>query len=220
MLRTRIKICGFTQEKDIYEAVQLGIDAIGLVFYQKSKRYVNIKRALELKKEIPAFVDLVALFVNPDEKIVKEIQDRLRPEILQFHGDDETSDFCKSFNQRYIRAFRIGANNMNTSKKIITECKKYIDAAGWLFDSYSPNYGGSGNTFSHDLIKDLNQETKGNIILSGGINIDNIQHSIEFLQPWAIDVSSGVEDSPGIKSKEKMKALIFKIMDIDRHNNL
>ncbi|AWD32339.1 N-(5'-phosphoribosyl)anthranilate isomerase [Candidatus Kinetoplastibacterium sorsogonicusi] len=219
MKRTRVKICGFTEENDIYEAVKIGIDAIGIVFYEKSKRFVDINKAIKLRKEIPIFVNCVALFVNATKDFIMKVQDKVCPDILQFHGDIESQQFCESFHQKFIRAIRIGSDHLNSTEQIYLECKKYNNASGILFDSYTNNYGGSGKIFQHDLIKNLDKKINCPIILSGGINHDNLETAIKNIQPWAIDVSSGVESSCGIKSKNKMKDLISKLYHIDINNS-
>ncbi|AFZ83539.1 N-(5'-phosphoribosyl)anthranilate isomerase [Candidatus Kinetoplastibacterium blastocrithidii (ex Strigomonas culicis)] len=205
----RIKICGFTKEDDIISAVNSGVDAVGMVFYEKSKRFISIDRAVALKKEIPAFVNLVALFVNASKDKVKEVQDAIYPDYLQFHGD-ESPEVCASFKQKYIKAFRVGSPTLNSGDSLLNECLNYINADGWLFDSYSCGYGGSGKTFNHDLLKHICTKSinKRPIILSGGLSIDNIIDSINYLHPWAIDISSGVELEPGIKSIVKIRELI------------
>ncbi|AGF48932.1 phosphoribosylanthranilate isomerase [Candidatus Kinetoplastidibacterium galati] len=207
--RVRIKVCGFTREEDIISAVNLGIDAIGMVFYEKSKRFISIDRAIKLKKEIPPFVDLVALFVNASKDMINEIQDAVCPDYLQFHGD-ETPEFCDSFNQKYLKAFRVGSPKLDSSNLLLEECLKYNSACGWLFDSYSYGYGGSGKTFDHSILKTVCAQSvcKRPVILSGGLSINNIVDSINYLHPWAIDISSGVEIEPGIKSSAKIQEII------------
>lgn len=207
--RVRIKICGFTRENDIISAVNSGIDAVGMVFYEKSKRFISLDRAIALKKEIPPFVDLVALFVDASKDRVKEVQDTICPDYLQFHGD-ESPEICDSFKQKYLKAFRVGSPNLDSSNILLDECLKYINADGWLFDSYSHGYGGSGKTFNHDLLKPIctQSENKRPIVLSGGLNINNIIDSINYLHPWAVDISSGVEIEPGIKSHTKIQEII------------
>ncbi|AGF48230.1 phosphoribosylanthranilate isomerase [Candidatus Kinetoplastibacterium oncopeltii TCC290E] len=207
--RVRIKICGFTREEDIISAVNSGIDALGMVFYEKSKRFISLDRAIALKKEIPPFVDLVALFVDASTDRVKEIQDAIYPDYLQFHGD-ESPELCDSFKQKYLKTFRVGSPKLHSSNILLDECLKYINADGWLFDSYSCSYGGSGKTFNHDILKPICSKLmhKRPIILSGGLTINNIVDSINYLHPWAVDISSGVEIEPGVKSSTKIQEII------------
>ncbi|AGF46779.1 phosphoribosylanthranilate isomerase [Candidatus Kinetoplastibacterium desouzaii TCC079E] len=205
---TRIKVCGFTKEEDVISAIDCGVNAIGIVFYKNSKRSISINQAISIKKEIPPFVDLVALFVNPSRLEVNKVQDAISPDLIQFHGD-ESPDFCSSFNQKFLKAFRVGAPDLKNSDNLKNACLNYYNAHGWLFDSYSSGYGGSGISFDHKLLKPLFESTqKKRIILSGGINEDNIISILSKIQPYSIDVSSGVEISPGVKSSEKIFRLI------------
>jgi phosphoribosylanthranilate isomerase len=202
--RTRIKICGITREEDLLCAVAAGADALGFVFHLSSKRYVSPSRASELCAALPPFVTSVALFVNPDRSFVDEVIHEMSPATLQFHGD-ETPEFCSSFGRPYLKAFRVGAPGLDTSAGLAAQCVGYISACGWLFDSYSPLFGGSGHGFDHGLLGGVKQLRQAqSIILSGGLNALNVQAAIEAIHPWAVDVSSGVESSPGIKSADKM----------------
>lgn len=214
-LRTRIKICGFTRAEDIGVALQLGVDALGFIFYPASKRYVTAVQAGALCTKIPAFVSTVALFVNaPRADIVKVIQ-AMRPTILQFHGD-ETPEECASYGLPYLRAFRVGAPGQDTAENLAAYCAQFDQAAGWIFDSYTPAYGGSGLTFEYGLLDGivaLGSRARP-IILSGGLNQDNVVQSIQTLKPWAVDVSSGVEDAPGIKSSTKMRTFVQAVNSI------
>lgn len=208
--RTRVKMCGFTRTQDIYHAVASGADALGLVFYPKSKRYLSIAQAVQLRSHIPAFVQTVALFVNANPAFVNQIINKVKPDILQFHGE-ESINYCESFNHPYIRSFRVGAPGMDTAEALLKVCRYYQSARGWLFDSYSPAYGGSGLSFDDDLLEAVHQHrrhTEPPIILAGGINTDNVQEQIALHHPFAIDISSAIEDAPGIKNKQKMQAFM------------
>ncbi|CAM4061234.1 phosphoribosylanthranilate isomerase [Bordetella tumulicola] len=212
-MRTRVKICGLTREADIASAVQAGADAIGFVFYPGSKRYVAPAQAAALRRAVPAFVDTVALFVNPDPSEVQVVLDHVGPDLLQFHGDESVQD-CTRYGVRFLRAFRAGAPGLDTPDDLATVCRAYEAAAGWLFDSYSAGYGGSGQAFDHRLLAAVRADVSARpIILSGGLNADNIGPLIQALRPWAVDVSSGVETAPGLKSADKIRAL----MDAVRH---
>ncbi|MBZ1349148.1 phosphoribosylanthranilate isomerase [Alcaligenaceae bacterium LF4-65] len=202
--RTRIKICGITREEDLLCAVAAGADALGFVFHPSSKRCVSPSRASELCAALPPFVTSVALFVNPERSFVNEVINKMSPSTLQFHGD-EAPDFCSSFGRPYLKAFRVGAPGLDTSAGLALRCADYGSACGWLFDSYSPLFGGSGHGFDHGLLGGVKQLREAQpIILSGGLSALNVQAAIEATHPWAVDVSSGVESSPGIKSAEKM----------------
>ena len=207
--RTRIKICGLTRLEDIDAATKFGADAIGFVFYPPSKRYVSPTQARTLTQNMPAFVSTVALFVNPSETEVRDVIETMRPSLLQFHGE-ESREYCSSFGIPYLKAFRIGAPELDSPLKITHFCSQYFDAAGWLFDSYTPAYGGSGLGFDYSLLSELNASNRvaRPIVLSGGLNQSNVVQAIRQLSPWAVDVSSGVEDAPGIKSSQKMNEFV------------
>lgn len=214
-MRTRVKICGLTREADIASAVQAGADAIGFVFYPGSKRYLSPAQAATLRRTVPAFVDVVALFVNPTPSDVQAVLEQVGPDLLQFHGDESVQD-CTRYGVRYLRAFRAGAPGLDTPQGLAEHCRAYGDAAGWLFDSYSAGYGGSGLTFDHTLLANVHTDPAARpVILSGGLNVDNIAAAIRTTRPWAVDVSSGVEDAPGIKSAVKIQALMRAIHTAD-----
>ncbi len=207
--RTRIKICGFTRAKDINVALSLGVDALGFVFYPPSKRYVSPTQAGELCENIPAFVSTVALFVNASREEVQSVIHAMRPTILQFHGD-ESPEECASYGLPYLRAFRVGAPGQETAENLAKYCSRFHSAAGWIFDSYTAAYGGSGQTFDHALlagIAALGARARP-IVVSGGLKQETVVESIQLLKPWAVDVSSGVEDAPGVKSATKMRDFI------------
>ena len=214
-LRTRIKICGFTRAEDIELALQLGVDALGFVFYPSSKRYVSPVQAGALCAKIPAFVNTVALFVNAPRADILSVIQAMRPTILQFHGD-ETPEECGAYGLPYLRAFRVGAPGQDTAENLAAYCAQFEQAAGWVFDSYTPAYGGSGLTFDYALldgIAALGARARP-IIISGGLKHDNVAQSIQTLKPWAVDVSSGVEDAPGVKSSTKMRSFVQTVNSI------
>ena len=203
--RTRIKICGFTRAEDIAVALHLGVDALGFVFYPPSKRYVSPSQAGTLCANIPAFVSTVALFVNAARDDIARVIQTMRPTMLQFHGDEPPEE-CGSYGLPYLRAFRAGAPGQDTAEKLAAYCAQFDSAAGWLFDSYTPVYGGSGQTFDYALLEGIAAlgSRARPIVVSGGLKQDTVVACIETLKPWAIDVSSGVEDAPGLKSASKM----------------
>lgn len=207
-MRTRIKICGLTREQDIDAAVLAGADAIGLVFYPKSRRCLTPTRAAQLRRMVPAFVDVVALFVNAPQADVQTVLDEVRPDLLQFHGD-ETPLECARYGHRYLRAFRAGAPGLDTAENLASSCRAYGEAAGWLFDSYSPGYGGSGHGFDYALLEEVNADPMSRpVILSGGLNAENVGQAIQSVRPWAVDVSSGVEVEQGIKSSDRISFFV------------
>lgn len=199
--RTRIKICGLTRPQDIACAVGLGVDALGFVFYPKSKRYLDPVDAGQLVADVPVFVSTVALFVEPDEKLVHQVIAAVRPTYLQFHGAESLKD-CERYGLPYIKAFRVGAPGLDTPESLAHACAQYDNAKAWLFDSYTPSYGGSGHGFDRSLLAKVPKSVP--MILSGGLNTENVATLLNQVQPWAIDVSSGVEIEPGVKSADRM----------------
>jgi len=206
--RTRVKICGLTRQQDVETAVRAGVDAIGLVFYGPSKRAVSLEQAVALRRSVPAFVDVVALFVNAAQDQVQAVIDQVQPDVLQFHGD-ESPAYCESFNRRYLRAFRLGGAGLDAADKVLKNCQDYASACGWLFDSYSAGYGGSGLSFEPGLLDGVRQAPDSRpVVLAGGLKAETVAQSIQALRPYAVDVSSGVEESPGIKSAQKIAAFM------------
>lgn len=207
-MRTRIKICGLTREADLDAAVQAGADAIGLVLYPGSKRHVSPARAAELRRRVPAFVDVVALTVNASPDQMRAILDEVGPDLLQFHGD-ESPEECRRHGRRYLRAFRVGAPGLDSADALAAHCAHYDDAAGWLFDSYSAGYGGSGLGFDRTLLSSVQASPDSRaLVLAGGLTPDNVADAVRAVRPWAVDVSSGVEEGPGLKSIERVKRFI------------
>jgi len=211
MSRTRIKICGLTREEDVAAAVAAGADAIGLVFYPPSRRALAPARAAELRRLVPPFVDVTALFVNATDAQIREVLDRVQPDLLQFHGD-ETPEQCERYGRRYLRAFRVGAPGMENSQALLKSCELYGSAAGWLFDSHSEGYGGSGRVFDWSLVS---SESARPVVLSGGLHAGNVAAAIESVRPFAVDVSSGVEQSPGIKCADKIAQFVAQVKRAD-----
>ncbi len=208
VMRTRIKICGLTREQDIDAAVAAGVDAIGFVFYAKSKRCLTPMRAAQLRRMVPAFVDVVALFVNPEEAEVRAVLDQVKPELLQFHGDETPQD-CARYGHRFLRAFRAGAPGLETAEALASTCRAYGEAAGWLFDSYSAGYGGSGHSFNYSLLDEVRADPVSRpLILSGGLTAENVGQAVQSVRPWAVDVSSGVELEQGIKSSDRISFFV------------
>jgi phosphoribosylanthranilate isomerase len=194
----RVKICGMTRQEDITHAIMLGVDAIGLVFYEKSKRYVSCETAKKLLPGPFLFVDVVAVLVNPTLSFVSHIIDNLPIRLLQFHGD-ETPEFCRQFPLPYIKA--IPATDPSTLTKAMSD---YHDAVGILLDSPFER-GGSGKVFDWHRIP--GERTKP-LLLAGGLTVDNVGSAIRICSPSAVDVCSGVESEPGIKDHQKMTAFV------------
>lgn len=214
-MRTRIKICGLTREQDIEAAVSAGVDAIGFVFYAKSKRCLTPTRAAQLRRTVPAFVDVVALFVNADPTDVQAVLDQVGPELLQFHGDETPQD-CARYGHRFLRAFRAGAPGLATAEDLAASCRAYGEAAGWLFDSYSAGYGGSGHGFDYALLDDVRADPVSRpLILSGGLTPESVGQAVQSVRPWGVDVSSGVEVQQGIKSSDRISFFVEATQEAD-----
>ncbi len=207
-MRTRVKICGFTQVEDAVAAAKLGVDAIGLVFYPPSPRNVSIEQAISIVNALPAFVTVVALFVDEQEAKIREVLGKVSVDCLQFHGD-ETADACRLYNKPYMKAIR-----MKPELDVMVIAEEYKDASALLLDAYHPGIkGGSGSQFDWDLIpKDCTLP----VILAGGLQVDNATQAVQSVKPYALDVSSGVESSKGIKDVAKMAAFIQAINEGDR----
>lgn len=214
-MRTRIKLCGFTREEDVRDAVAAGTDAIGMIFFSKSRRAVSIEQAKVVRAQVPAFVSVVALFVNPEPDYVHEVIHEVSPDILQFHGT-ESPVTCASFGKPYLKAFHIGAPGLETRQEVLEQCLRYRTASAWLFDSFSPGFGGSGEGFDLSLLGGvINSAEARPIILAGGLDASNVGAAIRRVRPYAVDVATGIEESAGIKSAEKMTAFVQAVQAID-----
>jgi phosphoribosylanthranilate isomerase len=205
-LRTRIKICGITRPGDAVSAAQAGADAIGLVFYPPSPRFLNVERAREIRDALPPFVQAVALFVNPDAAQVAQAIGRVHPALLQFHGE-ETPEFCAQFGLPYIKACRV-AQGVDLLKYL----RPFSAASGWLLDAQVEEYGGVGASFDWSLVPATLQRP---LVLSGGLTRENVGEAVRRVRPWAVDVSSGVELSKGIKDAAKIAAFIAEVRNAD-----
>jgi phosphoribosylanthranilate isomerase len=205
-MRTRIKICGITRTQDALAAATAGADAIGLVFYPRSPRYLSGERAVEIRDALPPFVQTVALFVNPDAAQVAQVIGRVRPAMLQFHGD-ETPEFCAQFGMPFVKACRV-----KPGVDALEYLRPFSRAAAWLFDSYVPEYGGVGERFDWSLLPASRAKP---FILSGGLERGNVGEAVRGVRPWGVDVSSGVESAKGIKDAAKIAAFIAEVRNAD-----
>jgi len=198
----KVKICGITHTDVAIAAASAGADAIGLVFYEPSCRYVSPSRAAEIADAIPPFVQRVGLFVNATQKEVERVLSIVDIDLLQFHGD-ETPDFCDSFGGNYIKALA-----MQEGVDVIATMQTYKKAKGFLLDTYKPGQpGGTGEIFNWDLFPSQYERP---LILAGGLTVDNVQAAITKCRPYAVDVSGGVESQRGVKSIELIRAFIDK----------
>jgi phosphoribosylanthranilate isomerase len=196
---TRVKICGITNVEDMLLACLSGADAIGLVFYAPSKRHVDIDQAVLIAEHLPPFVQLVGLFVDASKDYIDRVLSAVPLQMIQFHGD-ETEHFCQSFKCNYIKAIPMKPGIIPSELM-----NQYPSAQGFLLDTFIPGQpGGTGQTFDWGLFPDYHKP----LILAGGLDADNVKVAIETVKPYAVDISGGVELSPGKKSAGKLQAFI------------
>jgi len=205
-MRTRVKICGITRTEDARAAARAGADAIGLVFFPPSPRYLSTERAVEIRDALAPFVQTVALFVNPDAAQVAQVLQRVRPALLQFHGE-ETPQFCSQFGTPFVKACRV-----KPGVDALEYLRPFSRAAAWLFDSHVPEYGGVGEAFDWSLVPATRERP---VILSGGLSRENVAEAVRRVRPWGVDVSSGVESAKGIKDAAKIAAFIAEVRNAD-----
>lgn len=204
-MRTRVKICGITRVEDAASAVELGCDAIGLVFYEPSPRYVSPVQAREIAAQLPPFVTAVGLFVDAAPEFVREVLAQVRLNLLQFHGD-ETPEYCRQFGVPYLKAVRV-----RPETNLLQYAAAYADAKALLLDTYvSGTPGGTGVTFDWTLIP---RAFPMPIILAGGLDAGNVSEAIKQCRPYAVDVSGGVERQKGIKDADKIAAFMRGVLN-------
>ena len=206
MSRTRIKICGLTRAQDVRAAVDGGADAIGFVFYPPSPRAVSIEQAAELVALLPPFVTSVGLFVNPAPGEVEAVLERVPLQLLQFHGDEAEAE-CARYGRPWIKAAR-----MRPGVDLLEFAASHPRASGILVDAFVDGHGGGGKTFDWTLIP---AGFARPLVLSGGLDADNVVDAVRRVRPWAVDVSSGVESAKGIKDAEKIAAFIAGVRHAD-----
>ena len=200
---TKIKICGFTNSEVAREAALAGVDAIGLVFYSPSPRNVSIDSAREIATALTPFVNIVGLFVNAKSAQIDEVLCEVPLDTLQFHGDESPIE-CEQYQMPFIKAIRV------TEKTNIRQfAKDFSSASGLLLDAYNTiSYGGTGENFDWFL---ANVAIDLPIILAGGLTTDNVSDAIAQVNPYAVDVSSGIESSKGVKDIDKIRSFINKV---------
>jgi phosphoribosylanthranilate isomerase len=199
-MSVKVKICGITNVADALAAAEAGADMTGFMFYEKSPRHVAIHTAAEISKELPPFLVRVGVFVNPAEDLVLRAIGDCGLSLLQFHGD-ESPEFCTQFGLMSMKAFRIrDAESLRALPEYSTEA--------WLLDAYSPDArGGTGGTFDWELAIEAGKFGRP-IFLAGGLTPENVADAVRRVQPYAVDVSSGVEVSPGRKDHAKVHSFI------------
>jgi len=207
MARTRVKYCGITREEDALEAARLGVDAIGLVFFDASPRHVSVARAKAIAAALPPFVTTVGLFVDAGEALIENAIAEVGLDLLQFHGT-ETPEECGRYGRPYIKAMRVDTRG-GQAPDIAAFCQLHAGARGILLDTFQAGKpGGTGETFDWDCIpKDLNKP----LILAGGLDAGNVAEAIRRVRPWAVDVSGGIEAEKGIKDSERMRAFMNEV---------
>jgi phosphoribosylanthranilate isomerase len=205
--RTRVKICGVRTPEQALMVAEAGADAVGLVFHEPSPRHVTAEQAERIASVLPPFVCAVGLFVNAPASFVRAVCTQVPLSLLQFHGD-ETFDECAQFDKPFVRAVRVrpGVDLLQFKSGMVPH--RHL-ARGLLVDAYVPGtHGGTGRSFDWGL---LPEALRGEIILSGGLGPDNVREAVTRVRPWAVDVSSGVERSPGVKDPERVTRFIEEV---------
>jgi len=199
-MRTRVKICGITRLEDALAAADAGADAIGFVFEDKSPRYIAPDRARVITQALPPFLTVVGLFVDAPAERIRQVLTVVPLDLLQFHGHEKPED-CQMYGRPYLKAV-----HMRDDEDAGRTARAYADATGLVFDTYSPEMaGGSGRSFDWSrLPRGLGRR----LILAGGLTPDNVAQAIAQVRPFAVDVSSGVERSKGIKDAAKIAAFV------------
>ncbi|OGX08717.1 MAG: hypothetical protein A2Z88_01860 [Omnitrophica WOR_2 bacterium GWA2_47_8] len=204
----KIKVCGVTNEADALYAVDRGAWALGFIFYKKSPRYVAPAKAKRIIKQLPPFVTPVGVFVNEKGSVVKKVAEECGLQAIQLHGD-ESPAYCKRLKGfKIIKAFRMEPGEAKGESTLAKTRPYPVDA--YLLDTFKAGtFGGTGQTFNWDVIK--GKTFKKNIILSGGLNPYNVADAIKAVKPYAVDVSNGVEERPGKKSKKLLQQFFARI---------
>jgi phosphoribosylanthranilate isomerase len=225
--RTRIKFCGLVRSEDVVFAARLGVDAIGLVFYPKSPRFLSLEDARALRQLLPSYVACVGLFVNADPALVREHRSKLGLDVIQFHGDETVSHIAQSMVPETHRTSQPGSNQtgaVSTSpfwralrvkpdSDLLELSAPYSAAEALLLDAYSEAFGGTGKGFDWSQAKAL---PSGRIILSGGLDADSVARGISALNPLAVDVSSGIQaEHARAKSPERMEQFMAAVQQAD-----
>ena len=199
MSRVRIKFCGITRAEDAQFATSLGVDALGLVFTRRSKRFIEPAEAARILRLLPPFVTSVALFMDDEPAWIRQVISMVRPHLLQFHGSESVAN-CASHGMPYLKAVP-----MASVTDVASYAAGFPGAAGFLLDANaSGEPGGQGTRFDWSNRPQLDQP----LILAGGLDADNVSEAIRRMQPFAVDVSSGIESAPGIKDAARMQAFV------------
>lgn len=206
-MRTRIKICGITRVDDAIAAAEAGADAIGLVFYPKSPRYVTPEAAVEIIAALPVLTTSVGLFMDAEPDWVARVLQTVPLDALQFHGNESAAE-CERYGRRYIKAVGMAGGDAHAV------AAAHPRAAALLLDGHAPGLaGGSGETF--DWQQPVPETHR--VIVAGGLKADNVAQAVQALHPWGVDCSSGVESKPGIKDRRKLVAFSKEVYRVERH---
>ena len=204
-VRTRVKFCGMTRLADVEEALALGVDAIGLILVPSSPRFIGLREAAIIRRRLPPFVQAVALFRNASADEVRRAVDELRPDLLQFHGD-ESPEHCQGFGTPYLRAVP-----MKRGADLAEWERRFAGAAALLLDAHGEGEaGGQGRAFDWGAIR-----ASRPYVLAGGLTPENVGAAVRAVRPHAVDVSSGVEQAPGVKDADKMRRFIEEVRKAD-----
>jgi phosphoribosylanthranilate isomerase len=224
-MRTRIKICGLTRPDDVDAAVEAGVDAIGLVFYAASPRFVDTETARQLVRRLPAWMASVGLFVNASREQILRTADAVGLSHLQLHGDETPAD-CQGFGRPVVKAIRLPADSQGQGgldgAALIKLIQPYEDCTAVLFDADSAGFGGSGQSFDWACLDQAREDLGQAWVLSGGLSVDNVGEAVRRLRPPAVDVSSGVEaviegkPQKGIKDLGRISAFVSAVRAADQ----
>lgn len=210
--RTRIKFCGMTRAGDVRLAGELGVDAVGFVFAARSRRRVDAGQAAAMREALAPMVDAVALFMDNPVEEVREVISRVRPSLLQFHGDEDEA-FCRSFGLRYLKAVAMGGDARLDALELHA---RWPSAAGFLFDGHAPGEGGGGGR-AFEWSRVPKGVTKPWFV-AGGLTPDNVHDAVVATRPWGVDVASGVEARdglPGAKDGAGMRRFVEEVRRAD-----
>jgi phosphoribosylanthranilate isomerase len=208
--RTRIKICGVAQEADIDAAVDAGADAVGFVFHRPSVRCLTVERAAALARTLPPYVTPVGLFVNAQRAEIEAALRAMPALVLQFHGDESPAE-CNAYGRPYLRAVRMAAG-----LDLLDFARRFSEAQGLLLDAHVEGFGGGGKAFDWSLVPaGFQAESRRRLVLSGGLHAANVCAGILQLRPWAVDVSSGVESSRGVKDAAAIRRFCDAVREAD-----
>jgi phosphoribosylanthranilate isomerase len=205
-VRTRVKICGLSRRADVEAAVEAGADAVGFVFHPGSPRHVSLSEAAALARDLPPFVSPAGLFVNAEPSVVRAALDAMPQLLLQFHGD-ETAAECATFGRPYVKVAR-----MAPGLDLLDFARRFSGARALLLDAHVEAYGGSGKVFDWSLVP---RAVPHRLVLSGGLHAGNVVAGIRQLRPWAVDVSSGVESSRGVKDPAEIRRFCDAVREAD-----